>query len=99
MKLIKRLLTGASSIVLGLGISGANAALNPADRGLAEGKSGIEIDVSKDELAALILEDTAQEAMSYQVASRFKEPGQKGRPAIFGPPGPPVIGPPGRSGY
>lgn len=33
------------------------------------------------------------------VASRFKEPGDKGRPDIFGPPGKPVIGPPGKSGY
>jgi hypothetical protein len=26
----------------------------------------------------------------------FKEPGEKGRPALFGPPGVPVIGPPGQ---
>jgi hypothetical protein len=26
----------------------------------------------------------------------FKAPGDKGRPDIFGPPGPPVIGPPGQ---
>ncbi len=29
-------------------------------------------------------------------ASRFKEPGDHGRPDIFGPPGKPVIGPPGQ---
>ncbi|MCW5713420.1 MAG: hypothetical protein KIT43_02730 [Bauldia sp.] len=29
-------------------------------------------------------------------ASRFKEPGDTGRPDIFGPPGKPVIGPPGQ---
>jgi hypothetical protein len=26
----------------------------------------------------------------------FKAPGEKGRPALFGPPGPPLIGPPGQ---
>lgn len=30
-----------------------------------------------------------------QLVSRFKAPGEKGRPTIFGPPGPPEIGPPG----
>jgi hypothetical protein len=100
MKLIKRLLTGVSSIALGLGISGANAAVGNSDHvDLPGGKSGIEIDVAKDELAALILEDVAQDELRYQVASRFKASGEKGRPAIFGEPGPPVIGPPGRSGY
>ena len=29
------------------------------------------------------------------LASRFKEPGDKGRPDSFGPPGKPDIGPPG----
>lgn len=29
-------------------------------------------------------------------ASRFKGPGDTGRPDIFGPPGKPVIGPPGQ---
>jgi hypothetical protein len=29
-------------------------------------------------------------------ASRFKQPGDHGRPDIFGPPGKPVIGPPGQ---
>ena len=29
------------------------------------------------------------------LASRFKPPGDSGRPDIFGPPGKPVIGPPG----
>ena len=28
--------------------------------------------------------------------SRFKAPGDQGRPDIFGPPGKPVIGPPGQ---
>jgi hypothetical protein len=30
------------------------------------------------------------------LASRFKAPGERGRPDIFGPPGPPEIGPPGQ---
>lgn len=29
-------------------------------------------------------------------AAKFKDPGDKGRPDIFGPPGKPVIGPPGQ---
>jgi hypothetical protein len=29
------------------------------------------------------------------LASRFKPPGDHGRPDLFGPPGPPEIGPPG----
>jgi hypothetical protein len=100
MKLIRRLLTGVSSIAFGVGISSAHAALTPPDSNASDGgKSGIQIEVSKEELATLILDDTAQEELSYQVAARFKDPGQKGRPDLFGEPGPPVIGPPGRSGY
>jgi hypothetical protein len=51
-----------------------------------------------DELAMLVMKAPV-EAPRVLVASRFKEPGDKGRPDIFGAPGKPVIGPPGKSGY
>ena len=56
------------------------------------------IEKSSDELALLVMKSPA-EAPKVLVASRFKGPGDKGRPDIFGPPGKPVIGPPGKSGY
>lgn len=56
------------------------------------------IEQSGDELAFLVMKSPA-EAPKVLVASRFKEPGDKGRPDIFGAPGKPEIGPPGKSGY
>jgi hypothetical protein len=50
------------------------------------------------ELAALLI-SPEQQPVVVHVASRFKEAGDKGRPDLFGLPGEPVIGPPGKSGY
>ncbi len=53
---------------------------------------------SNDQLESILQHDpTSPDAGDafYQLASRFKGPGDKGRPDKFGPPGKPDIGPPG----
>ncbi|MEX2375327.1 MAG: hypothetical protein WD942_07035 [Dehalococcoidia bacterium] len=96
-KLLKLLLAGTASLAVALGASGASAALpkGGADTPpMAGSQSAGEV-----ELASLLLKEAKDAPPTVLVASRFKAPGQKGRPEIFGPPGKPVIGPPGQSGY
>jgi hypothetical protein len=96
-KLIKVLLAGTASLAVIFGASSASAALpkgGDADGSLSEPQGAPE-----EELASLILKEAKAPAPTVLVASRFKGPGDKGRPDVFGPPGKPVIGPPGQSGY
>jgi hypothetical protein len=95
-KLLKLLLAGTASLAVALGASGANAALPKVgdDRPMAGSQNA-----GEEELASLLLKEAKDTPPAVLVASRFKEPGQKGRPEVFGPPGKPVIGPPGQSGY
>jgi len=101
MKLIRRLLAVASSIAVGLGISSANASLPPPDQSdQPGGLSGFEVEVTKEELSAVLLDLVQKKpVVGYQVAARFKDSDDQGRPDLFGDPGKPVIGPPGKSGY
>jgi hypothetical protein len=96
-KLIKLLLAGIASLAVALGASSAHAGLPKG--GDANGPPSDSQSAAEDELATLILKDAKTEAPRVLVASRFKAAGERGRPALFGPPGVPVIGPPGQSGY
>lgn len=95
-KWIKLMIRVAASLpmIVGGGVTHASAAKGPDTRPTQfnSQKAG------EQELASLFIAPPQKDAVVH-VASRFKEPGDKGRPDIFGPPGKPVIGPPGKSGY
>ena len=103
MKLMKRLLSGISSLaLLGLGATGASAALSqnaePIDS-TPPLQMGPQIGAAELELSESLFLVRQDGEPGVQVASRFKGPGDTGRPDIFGPPGRPAIGAPGQSGY
>lgn len=100
MKLLRRLLAGASSVAFGLGLSGANAAIQPTDQANQNASPGYQIEITDQDLATLLLDQVPPKPVKgVQVAARFKEKGEKGRPDLFGDPGVPDIGAPGQSGY
>ena len=95
-KMVGLLLRGLASLSVLLS-HGALAAVPKAD--VAKTEQIDTIGGSGEELALVVLKSTKPNVPVVHVASRFKEPGDKGRPDKFGPPGKPVIGPPGQSGY
>jgi hypothetical protein len=95
-KWIKLLMRLAASlpVIIGAGASHASTPKGPDTRPTQFNAQNS----GEQELASLFVAPS-NEAPVVHVASRFKEPGDKGRPDIFGSPGKPVIGPPGKSGY
>ena len=79
----------AAGLTAGLGLASADDATASTDL-KAESAQALESFLQKQPTSAI-----APEAFR-ELASRFKEPGDTGRPDIFGPPGPPEIGPPGQ---
>ncbi|MGH6923306.1 MAG: hypothetical protein ACRED5_06160 [Propylenella sp.] len=93
MKFWSRILTGLGSIAIVFGAGGAGAAVNPSDSVPDQSTLGPAV-----ELSEALLDQRGTEGY-VQLAARFKDKDDHGRPDLFGPPGPPVIGAPGKSGY
>jgi hypothetical protein len=95
-KMIAVLLRGLAPLTVLLS-HGAVAAVPKAD--VAKAEQFDTIGTSGEELALVVLKTTPTDVPVVHVAARFKGSDDKGRPDVFGPPGKPDIGPPGRSGY
>jgi hypothetical protein len=94
-KWTRRFFAGVRALAaLGIGTTGASASL-PVNPG-----QDIPVAASTSELSQAILEHVTKPKLPpVRVAARFKDLDDHGRPDLFGPPGKPVIGPPGKSGY
>lgn len=83
------ILTAAGLTVGGLGTA---ASIDSAAAKNLESESSQTLEALLQQQSAGVLPPEAFDVL----ASRFKAPGERGRPGIFGPPGPPEIGPPGQ---
>lgn len=94
MRFWSKILSRVGSIaIIGLGSTGAGATIDPHEFAPDNASSGPLV-----ELSEALLDERSTEGY-VQLAARFKDKDDHGRPDLFGSPGPPVIGPPGQSGY